>query len=140
MNFSFFRKSGNEEAERTTDSTVVDHKLLFGVGEAHDLRHRRVHYQVYSVDRQRIDLTRPYSQKSFFRSKHISIPHRQDQLPTIYHQPFGTMLTIFLEKERHKNDDGSLPTHGQGTGKIRVFAHGSESRRFSHCHTVSFRK
>src|SRR6267142_131314 len=51
MNFSLFRKSGNEEAERTTDSTVVDHKLLFGVGEANDLRHRRVHYQVYTVKR-----------------------------------------------------------------------------------------
>ena len=32
---SFFRKSGNEEAERTSYSTVVDHKLLFGVGQAH---------------------------------------------------------------------------------------------------------
>src|ERR1700682_479277 len=51
MNFSFFRKSGNEEAERTTDSTVVDHKLLFGIGEAYDLRHRRVHYQIYTVKR-----------------------------------------------------------------------------------------
>ena len=51
MNFSFFGKSGNEEAERTTDSTVVGHKFLFGVGEAHDLRHRRVHYQVYTVKR-----------------------------------------------------------------------------------------
>jgi hypothetical protein len=51
MNFSFFCKSGNEEAERTTDSTVVDHKLLFGVGDAHDLRYRRVHYQIYTVKR-----------------------------------------------------------------------------------------
>ena len=51
MNFSFFRKSGNEVAERTTDPTVVDHKLLFGVGKAHDLRHRRVHYQIYTVKR-----------------------------------------------------------------------------------------
>src|SRR6202022_2431377 len=92
--------------------------------------------ELRTLDRERIDLTRPYSQKSFFRSKHISIPHPPDQLPTICHQPFGTMPTIFLWKERHKNDDGSLPTHGQGTGRIRVFAHGSESRRFSHCHTV----
>ena len=51
MNFSFFRKSGNEVAKRTADPTVVDHKPLFGVGEAHDLRHRRVHYQVYTVKR-----------------------------------------------------------------------------------------
>ena len=51
MNFSFFRESGNEEAERTTDSTVVGHQLLFGIGEAHDLRHGRVHYQIYTVKR-----------------------------------------------------------------------------------------
>ena len=49
MNFSFFRKSGNKEAERTANSPVVDHKLLFGVGQAQDLRHCRVHYQVYTV-------------------------------------------------------------------------------------------
>ena len=42
-NFSFLRKSGNEEAECSTEPTVVGHKLLFGIGEAHDLRHRRVH-------------------------------------------------------------------------------------------------
>ena len=51
MDSSFFRKSGNEKTERGTDATVVDHKLLFGVGEAHDLRHRRVHDQVYTVKR-----------------------------------------------------------------------------------------
>ena len=51
MNFSFFRKSGNEEAERTTEPTVVGHKLLFGIGEAHDLRHRRVHCQIHAVKR-----------------------------------------------------------------------------------------
>ena len=68
------------------------------------------------------------------------MPHPPDQLPTIYHQPFGTMPTIFLWKEQHKNDAGSLPTHGQETGKIREFAHGSESRRFSHCHTVLVEK
>src|SRR4030081_158972 len=51
MNFSSFRKSGNEVAERTTNSTVVDHELLFRVGETHDLRHRRVHYQIYNVKR-----------------------------------------------------------------------------------------
>ena len=51
MNFSFFRKSGNEVAKRTADSTVVDHELLFGVGEAHDPRHRRVHEQIYTVKR-----------------------------------------------------------------------------------------
>ncbi len=49
MNFSFFRKPGNEVAERTTDLTVVNHQLLFGVSEAHDLRHRRVHYQICTV-------------------------------------------------------------------------------------------
>jgi hypothetical protein len=38
------------------------------------------------------------------------------------------MPAIFLWKERHKNADGFLPTHGQGTGKIRVFAHGYEAR------------
>jgi hypothetical protein len=43
-----------------------------------------------------LDLTRLYSQKSFFRSKHISIPHPPDQLLTICHQPYGTMPTIFL--------------------------------------------
>jgi hypothetical protein len=46
------------------------------------------------------------------------------------------MPTIFLWKERHTNDDGSLSTHGQGIGKIRIFAHGSESRRFSRRHTA----
>ena len=52
MNFSFFRKSGNEEAECTGEyTTVVTHKLLFGISEAHDLRHRRVHYQIYTVKR-----------------------------------------------------------------------------------------
>src|SRR5258708_31035348 len=51
VSFSLFCKSGNEEAERTPDSAFVDHKFLFGVGEAHDLRHRRVHYQVYTVKR-----------------------------------------------------------------------------------------
>ena len=51
MNFSFFRKFGNEEAERTTETTVVGHKLLFGIGEAHDLRHRRVHCQICTVKR-----------------------------------------------------------------------------------------
>ena len=51
MNFSFFRKSGNEEAECPTEPTVVGHKLLFGIGEAHDLRHRRVHCQIYTVKR-----------------------------------------------------------------------------------------
>ena len=49
MNLSFFRKSGNEKSERTSDPTVVDHKLLFGVSEAHEPRHRRVHHQVYTV-------------------------------------------------------------------------------------------
>ena len=51
VNFSFFRKSGNEVAERTGYPTVVDHKLLFGVSEAHDPRHRRVHCQIYTVKR-----------------------------------------------------------------------------------------
>ena len=51
MNLSFFRKSGDEEAERTTELTVVGHKLLFGVSEAHDLRHRRIHCQIYTVKR-----------------------------------------------------------------------------------------
>jgi len=47
------------------------------------------------------------------------MPHPPGQLPTIYHQPFGTMPTIFLWKERYNNDAGSLSTHGQETGKIR---------------------
>ena len=51
MNFSFFRKSGNEEAERATETTVVGHKLLFGIGEAHDPRHGRVHCQAHTVKR-----------------------------------------------------------------------------------------
>ena len=51
IKFAFFRKSGNEEAERTSYPTVVDRKLLFGISQAHDLRHRRVHYQVYTVKR-----------------------------------------------------------------------------------------
>ena len=50
VNFQFFRKSGNKKPERTSDPTVVDHKLLFGVGEAHDLRYCRVHYHVYAVE------------------------------------------------------------------------------------------
>ena len=59
MNFLLFRKSGNEVAERTTDSTVVDHKPLFGVGKAYDLRHRRVHCQIYTVKRTLARLARP---------------------------------------------------------------------------------
>ncbi len=51
MNFSFLRKFSNEETERTPDSTVVGHKLLFGIGEAHDLRHGRVHCQIHTVER-----------------------------------------------------------------------------------------
>ena len=51
MNFSLLCKSGNEEAERPTEPTVVDHKLLLGVSEADDLRHRRVHDQIYTVKR-----------------------------------------------------------------------------------------
>ena len=51
MDFSFFRESGNEEAERTTEPTVVGHKLLFGIGKAHNPRHRRVHDQIYTVKR-----------------------------------------------------------------------------------------
>ena len=31
MYFLFFHKSGNEEAERTSDSTVVHYKFLFGI-------------------------------------------------------------------------------------------------------------
>ena len=46
------------------------------------------------------------------------------------------MPATFLWKVRHKNAYGFLPTLGQGIGKIRVFAHGSESRRFSHRHTA----
>src|SRR6476469_6535348 len=51
MNFSLFRKSGNEVSERATDPTVVDHKPLFGIGKADDLRHSRVHCQIYPVKR-----------------------------------------------------------------------------------------
>jgi hypothetical protein len=45
------------------------------------------------------------------------------------------MPAIFLWKERHMNAYDSLPTHGQGTGKIRVFARGHESRDPRAAHT-----
>ena len=51
MKFSFFRKSRNEEAECPTEPAVVGDKLLFGIGKAHDLRHRRIHCQSYTVKR-----------------------------------------------------------------------------------------
>jgi hypothetical protein len=49
--FLFFRKSGNEEAERTTDPTVVNHKLLRRVSQAHDLCHHRIHDQICAIRR-----------------------------------------------------------------------------------------
>src|SRR4051794_19053829 len=86
------------------------------------------HAEWRTVDRPLIDPTRPCSRQSFFRSRRISIPHPPDQLPTIYRQPYGTIPAIFPWKERHRNADGFLSTHGQGTGKIRVFARGYGSR------------
>ncbi len=46
------------------------------------------------------------------------MPHPPGQLPTIYHQPFGTMPTIFLWKEQHKNDAGSSPLMGKELAKF----------------------
>jgi hypothetical protein len=60
---------------------------------------------------------------------HISTPHLPGHMSTIFPQSSETMPTIFLWKERYKNDDGSPSIHEQGTDKILEFA--LVSHRFS---------